>query len=595
MATTTGSRYDHIAIQDGSNTTLHYLTDNRYPDVPNDSTKYLRGDGTWNTINVSSPYVAGTGTGSAVLGSVTSVHAANGTGSVAEGVTYAVAKGAYSHAEGIYPLAYGESSHVEGSGSNTNVNISGSNGVYTAATAISTPQFKLYRPIWTSNAVSFITSISDDGLTINTKESLGDLTNCNAIIGGNLAYQKSAHAEGTDTVAYGLYSHAEGDSTHAEGGASHAEGEYTWAYSGYSHAEGMGSETRYAASHAEGYNTLAAGEASHAEGGIDNSESVTLSGSGTQYTISKIYQYYLGKRIAYGNTRSYITQIDINNKTIVVKTTLGTLNKATCNVLCSSSALGKYSHSEGSQTTAQGNGSHAEGTRTTAVGGFSHAEGYDTISNSLYSHAEGQHTTSSGNYSHAEGGYTTSTGPCSHAEGYYAISRGNYSHAEGNYTIASGQYQHTSGQYNVEDLNNTYAEIVGIGTSTSGRKNGRTLDWSGNEQLAGSLTLGLGTTDQTTVTAAQLKQLLNSLPVLVTINSSGEITSHTWQQLHDAYFASRLVLQLNEYSAVSGLVSECGSSSDYYYVTFISLFDSSESRTYDTTSANGYPRFAEPM
>ena len=56
-----------------------------------------------------------------------------------------------------------------------------------------------------------------------------------------------------------------------------------------------------------------------------------------------------------------------------------------------------------------------------------------------------------------------------------------------------------------------HAEIVGIGTS-SWPKNGRTLDWSGNEEIAGrfkckgSITIG-----STTITEAQLQSLLAML------------------------------------------------------------------------------------
>jgi hypothetical protein len=38
--------------------------------------------------------------------------------------------------------------------------------------------------------------------------------------------------------------------------------------------------------------------------------------------------------------------------------------------------------------------------------------------------------------------------------------------------------------------------------------NARTLDWSGNESLAGGLTLGMGTSNEVTISAAQLKALL---------------------------------------------------------------------------------------
>ena len=151
-------------------------------------------------------------------------------------------------------------------------------------------------------------------------------------------------------------------------------------------------------------------------------------------------------------------------------------------------ASGDYSYAEGSGTYATGNNAHAEGDGTGADGNYSHAEGYGTYAGGNYSHVEGNGSVASGESSHAEGELTRASGLWSHAEGYY--------------TKASGQYQHVSGKFNVEDLNNTYAEIVGIGTHNNSHKNGRTLDWSGNEQLAGSLTLGLGTTDEVTITAA---------------------------------------------------------------------------------------------
>ena len=62
-----------------------------------------------------------------------------------------------------------------------------------------------------------------------------------------------------------------------------------------------------------------------------------------------------------------------------------------------------------------------------------------------------------------------------------------------------------------------YIEIVGNGASDKSPSNARTLDWVGNEWIKGSysangsLTLGKGTADEVTITAAQLKQLLAML------------------------------------------------------------------------------------
>lgn len=156
--------------------------------------------------------------------------------------------------------------------------------------------------------------------------------------------------------------------------------------------------------------------------------------------------------------------------------------------------LGKNSFAFGEQAEASGTTSYAEGNYTKASGNISHAEGFITIASGASSHAEGEQAEASGGASHAEGSYTKASG--------YA------SHVEGSETIAAGLYQHVQGKYNIEDNNNTYAEIVGNGTGRKKRSNARTLDWDGNETLQGSLTLGKGSADETTVTAAQLKALI---------------------------------------------------------------------------------------
>ena len=102
--------------------------------------------------------------------------------------------------------------------------------------------------------------------------------------------------------------------------------------------------------------------------------------------------------------------------------------------------------------------------------------------------ATGVDTEASGQYSHAEGGGTTASGQYSHAEGIQSKASGESSHAEGRFTEAKGSYQHVFGKYNVVDNNNEYAEIVGNGTRSNNRSNARTLDWSGNETIAGDLT-----------------------------------------------------------------------------------------------------------
>lgn len=171
----------------------------------------------------------------------------------------------------------------------------------------------------------------------------------------------------------------------------------------------------------------------------------------------------------------------------------------------STTASGASAHSEGSSTTASGQQSHAEGSGCTAAGSYSHAEGRNTSTASATAgsaaHAEGYSTKANGQYSHAEGSSSEADGQSSHSEGNSCYALGDYSHAEGNSTNSEGtgshtegldtisyvNYQHVSGKYNVPDSSaeNLYAEIIGNGSDANNRSNARTLDWGGNEWIAG--------------------------------------------------------------------------------------------------------------
>lgn len=89
----------------------------------------------------------------------------------------------------------------------------------------------------------------------------------------------------------------------------------------------------------------------------------------------------------------------------------------------------------------------------------------------------------------------TTIGNKSFAFGNNVKADGAYSSAKGEGTQATHRSQQVFGEYNIADpssnTNNnrgTYVEIVGNGTSST-NSNARTLDWDGNEWLAGNLTL----------------------------------------------------------------------------------------------------------
>lgn len=267
--------------------------------------------------------------------------------------------------------------------------------------------------------------------------------------GSGTASGGNSHAEGSSTTASGTQSHAEGASTTASGQSSHAEGMVSIASGSYSHAEGWQSTASGTASHAEGHLTTASGGYSHAEG------------SGATVIPSNITS-------------------STDNNTIITSWTSSNF----------SLAKGSSSHVEGTNCLALGGSSHAEGLATKAIGERAHTEGNRTTASGYDSHAEGRETTASGQYSHAEGQSTTASGERSHAEGNSTTASGDASHAEGYYTKASSQYQHVQGKYNVEDTNNTYAHIVGNGTSDSARSNSHTLDWNGNAWFKGDVYVG---------------------------------------------------------------------------------------------------------
>jgi len=292
-----------------------------------------------------------------------------------------------------------------------------------------------------------------------------------------------SHAEGAGTKASGPQSHAEGGGTEASGIQSHAEGSGTKASGAQSHAEGAGTKASGVQSHAEGSSTEASGPQSHAEGNGTKALGQTDHSEGYQCVAGAATGGQPGN-----HAEGYGTK-----------------------------ATGGASHAEGYGTTASGEQSHAEGNGTTASGQQSHAEGGGTKASEAYSHAEGGGTKATGVASHAEGGGTEASGPQSHAEGGGTKASGPQSHAEGSGTTANHASQHVFGEYNIADSSaeaetkrGDYVEIVGNGTKNDARSNARTLDWSGNEWLAGNLTAAGGsiTIGATTITEAQLQALL---------------------------------------------------------------------------------------
>ena len=188
----------------------------------------------------------------------------------------------------------------------------------------------------------------------------------------------------------------------------------------------------------------------------------------------------------------------------------------------------------------------ALGSNTTASGDYSHAEGAGATASGYVSHAEGEETTASGYCSHAEGYGTTASGQASHAEGESTTVSGYVSHAEGTGTIASSDYQHVQGQYNIEDTTNTYAHIVGNGTSSSARSNAHTLDWNGNAWYQGKLSQDGTPTEDKDLTTKKYVDKLKPID---------EDYNNTYSTVNNYPFSDIIVSDSLLYVSLTGTVS----------------------------------------
>ena len=172
----------------------------------------------------------------------------------------------------------------------------------------------------------------------------------------------------------------------------------------------------------------------------------------------------------------------------------------------SSTAVGLFNTITSLRSYAFGGNNTVSGQESCAVGGkLNTASGANST-------AIGTWCTASGQYSTAVGTSSTASGIGSLALGFAATASGTIATAIGQGSIAKNVGQLVFGMNNVADPSENpstdrgdYVEIVGNGANKNNRSNARTLDWSGNESLAGSITLGKGTADEVTLTAAQLK------------------------------------------------------------------------------------------
>ena len=385
-----------------------------------------------------------------------------------------------------------------------------------------------------------------------------------------------SHAEGYDTRAIGDYSHTEGSGTTANNDYEHAEGIYNKSNTGKTddlktrHSIGIGN-VRFdtvGVDRKNAHEIMANGDHYvYGLGGYDGTNAI----EGTSKTLQEVINgkqdtLVSGTSIKTINGESLLGSGDIeitvtpdlSDYQTKSDDTLNTTNKtvvgAINEILSKATGVGKidpnsdgtgeifnaysgkylnsataqFSHAEGYGTQANGDQAHAEGYRTTAEGGDSHAEGRYTKAVGIYSHAEGYRTIAEGGYAHAEGSNTNATGDYSHVEGTGAKSEGNYSHAEGRYTNALNPSEHAEGSFNVsstgdtEDLQTRHS--VGIGTSSSSRKNAHEIMANGDHYIYGLG--GYDGTNATAETSQTLQAVINSLST-ITVDYNQPTTSYT--------------------------------------------------------------------
>ena len=278
---------------------------------------------------------------------------------------------------------------------------------------------------------------------------------------------QGAFAEGRNTTAYGYCSHAEGDNTRAIGSDSHAEGN--------------GSKANGIYSHAEGYQTQAGGT-SHAEG--QSTASDTLSHSEGYYTAASTNSHAEGYRVASVGGDGGAHAEGVGSYYELVPTAVSGYN-------VTFSSIPTEINDTFNIALDINNGSIYRITSVNRTNNQMQFTTHFTESTTIAGHTLRFYPYCAfGDGAHLEGKYCKALMSGAHAEGEFTEALGSDSHAEGFYTIAKGATQHVQGKYNIKDTTNTYAHIVGNGTTNSDRSNAHTLDWNGNAWYAGTVSAG---------------------------------------------------------------------------------------------------------
>ena len=355
-------------------------------------------------------------------------------------------------------------------------------------------------------------------------------------------------AEGLDANASGESSHAEGCSTEASGLGSHAEGYDTRAIGDYSHTEGSGTTANNDYEHAEGiYNKSNTGKTDdlktrHSIGignvrfdtvGVDRKNAHEIMANGDHYVFG--LGGYDGTNAISDYSKTLQEVINGKQDTLVSGTSIKTINgesllgSGDIEITVTPDLSDYQTKSDDTLNT----------TNKTVVGAINEilpkATGVGKIdpnsdgTGEIFNAYSGKYLNSAtAQFSHAEGYGTQATGDQAHAEGYRTTAEGGDSHAEGRYTNALNPSEHAEGSFNVsstgdtEDLQTRHS--VGIGTSSSSRKNAHEIMANGDHYIYGLG--GYDGTNATAETSQTLQAVINSLST-ITVDYNQPTTSYT--------------------------------------------------------------------
>ena len=170
--------------------------------------------------------------------------------------------------------------------------------------------------------------------------------------------------------------------------------------------------------------------------------------------------------------------------------------------------IGHYLYESSQKGFACGSNNRLQGILEFVSGTGNYSKGYA-------SHVEGASNQMGGKYAHAEGAYNENYGYACHVEG-----RGNI--ADGGRGSSAGKPQHVEGQYNVQDGTQTYAHIVGNGTSKSDRSNAHTLNYDGTAWYANAVKVG-GTSETDAKTLATEEFVTSAINAALYVDSETEV------------------------------------------------------------------------